>query len=302
MAWLYHKFVYYIIDSMKKLYLLSIVVLWSVFSIAQSIPNGGFENWTTNGNYADPDGWFTFNATFSAANTFTVEKGTPGATGNSYAKITSKNIGDNLFPGVLLMGSLVNNEIIPGMAINTKPAFLLGKYQSKIGKDDTALVIVQFTKWNNLTNTRELEGIGILDFIDLNTDTWTDFIVSIDYFGNVTPDSCSLTIILGNAPPAADNFFAVDDLIFSNTLNSTNEINKIITQVYPNPNDGTFTVNSTSNMSYIQITNILGEVVFSQNVKGNSVPITLNNLAKGIYYYSMNTLDDKTITGKISIN
>ncbi|MFA9214008.1 MAG: T9SS type A sorting domain-containing protein [Candidatus Methylacidiphilales bacterium] len=287
---------------MKKMYLLGLMVLCYVFSIAQNIPNGGFENWTTTGNYTDPNGWFTFNATFSSANTFTVEKGTPGATGNSYAKITSKRIGDNLFPGALLMGSLVNNEVIPGMAINTKPAFLLGKYQSKIGKDDTALVIVQFTKWNNLTNTRELEGIGILDFIDLNTDTWTEFIVSMDYIGNITPDSCSITIILGNAPPAADNFFAVDDLIFSNTLNSINDINAITTQVYPNPNDGKFTINSTANMSYIQITNILGEVVFSENINGNSVPITLNNLATGLYFYSINTIDNKVIIGKILIN
>lgn len=278
------------------------MVLWSVFSIAQSIPNGGFENWTTTGNYANPNGWFTFNATFSAINIATVEKGTPGATGNSYAKITSKNIGDNLFSGALLMGSLVNNEVIPGMAMNASPAFLLGKYQSKIGKDDTALVIVQLTKWNSLTNTRELTGIGVLDFIDLNTDTWTEFIVSIDYIGNITPDSCSITIILGNAPPASDNFFAVDDLIFSNTWNSLNEVNKITTQVYPNPNDGSFTINSTSNLSYIEVTNILGEVVFSQNIMGNSVPIVLNNLAAGLYYYSIKTINNKVITGKININ
>lgn len=284
------------------MYLLGLMFLWSVYSTAQNIPNGGFENWTTTGNYADPDGWFTFNSTFSALNIFTVEKGTPGATGNSYAKITSKNIGDNLFPGALLMGSLVNNGVIPGMAINTKPAFLLGKYQSKIGKDDTALVIVQFTKWNNLTSSRELVGIGILDFIDLNTETWTEFIVSMDYFENTNPDSCSITITLGNAPPATDNFFAIDDLIFSNTLNSTNEINKITTQVYPNPNDGSFIINSTSNMSYIQITNILGEVVFLQNIKGNSVAITLNNLAAGFYYYSINTVNNKVIKGKININ
>ncbi len=287
---------------MKKMYLLGLMVLWSVFSIAQNIPNGGFENWSTTGNYANPDGWFTFNATFSAINVFTVEKGTPGASGNGYAKITSKNIGDNLFPGALLMGSLVNNEVIPGMAINTKPAFLLGKYQSKIGKDDTALVIVQFTKWNNLTNTRELQGIGILDFIDLNSDTWTEFIVSMDYIGNLTPDSCSITITLGNVPPASDNFFAVDDLIFSNTLNLTNETNKPIAQVYPNPNNGKFTINSTANMSYIQITNILGEVVFLQNINGNSVPIILNNLAAGFYHYSINTIDNKLINGKIMIN
>lgn len=287
---------------MKTMYLLGLMVLLSVISTAQNIPNGGFENWTTIGNYADPNGWFTFNATFSAINLFTVEKGTPGATGNSYAKITSKNIGDNLFPGALLMGSLVNNEVIPGMAINTKPAFLLGKYQSKIGKDDTALVIVQFTKWNKLNSTRELIGIGILDFIDLNTGTWTEFIVSMDYIGNISPDSCSITITLGNAPPVSDNFFAVDDLVFSNILNSINEINKITTQVYPNPNDGKFTINSTANMSHIQITNILGEVVFLQNINGNSVPITLNNLAAGIYYYSINTINNKFIKGKININ
>ncbi len=55
-------------------------------------------------------------------------------------------------------------------------------------------------------------------------------------------------------------------------------------------------------MSYIQITNILGEVVFSENINGNSVPITLNNLAAGLYFYSITTENNKVIKGMITIN
>lgn len=286
---------------MKKIYLVAAMALLAVFSKAQTIPNGGFENWTNTGNYADPDGWYTFNSTFASLGVFTVEKGTPGASGSSYAKVITKDFGGDLVPGFLLLGAISNDDIKPGMAINTKPPFLVGKYQAKVTNGDTALVTVQLSKWNSSTNSRDIVGMGLLEFSNNNTTTWTNFTVNIDYGPN-TPDSVAIIVMLGKDAPVANDFISVDDLAFSNNSASINNAKQAVAQIYPNPSNGNFVINSSITMSNIQITNILGEVVFTQNLKGNSAPIALNNLAAGIYIYTIQTIDNQLINGKISIN
>ncbi len=288
---------------MKKIYLVAAMALLAAFSKAQSIPNGGFENWTTTGNYSDPNGWYTLNSELSTLSVVTVEKGTPGASGNSYAKVITKDIGGDFAPGFLLLGKITSqDELIPGMAINTKPPFLIGKYQAKITAGDTAMIMVQLTKWNSSTNDRDLVGMGALSFGNNNTTTWTNFTVNLDYDPTNIPDSAAIIIMLGKDAPVANDFISVDDLAFSNNSASINNAKQAVAQIYPNPSNGNFVINSSITMSNIQITNILGEIIFTQNLKGNSAPIALNNLAAGIYIYTIQTTDNQLITGKISIN
>ena len=66
-------------------------------------------------------------------------------------------------------------------------------------------------------------------------------------------------------------------------LNFTN--NKLA--IYPNPNNGIFTVllkNDDSEATTIQVLNINGQVVYSENATNNSFELQLNDLGKGIYF------------------
>jgi len=58
---------------------------------------------------------------------------------------------------------------------------------------------------------------------------------------------------------------------------------QLIYNVYPNPNNGQFVVNTKKNV-IITITNSLGEVVFNEKVIEDKTIITINELANGIYF------------------
>ena len=67
---------------MEKLILILIAFIsHSLFTHAQSIPNNGFENWTSMGTYNNPDNWASLNDLTATMNTFTCVKGTPGVVG-----------------------------------------------------------------------------------------------------------------------------------------------------------------------------------------------------------------------------
>ena len=68
-----------------------------------------------------------------------------------------------------------------------------------------------------------------------------------------------------------------------NILSASGEIN-----VYPNPNNGQFTVvlsEGTSTGSSIEIYNVLGQDIKSEKLKTNSTVINLSNQANGVYLY-----------------
>lgn len=78
---------------------------------------------------------------------------------------------------------------------------------------------------------------------------------------------------------------------FSNTVNVTNlgatviSINTIDNGVYiyPNPNNGIFTIKSPSKISTVEITNTLGTIVLSQTVNADAVTFDLTKETGGIY-------------------
>ncbi|MEO8733500.1 MAG: hypothetical protein ABI373_04125, partial [Flavobacteriales bacterium] len=76
------------------LLIIGAVGLLPISTVMAQIPNSGFENWTTVGDHLNPDGWLSTNDQLAAFGVFTCEKGTPGASGAAYVKLTTK-----VFPG-----------------------------------------------------------------------------------------------------------------------------------------------------------------------------------------------------------
>ena len=70
--------------------------------------------------------------------------------------------------------------------------------------------------------------------------------------------------------------------------------------VYPNPNNGNFTIDLSSRTSDISINNVLGQIVYQQKITGKAT-INLSDLRKGIYFVKSIDTNGKIEITKITI-
>lgn len=98
---------------------------------------------------------------------------------------------------------------------------------------------------------------------------------------------------LQNTPPAFSMFTAKAGGISTGLPGGPVNANNIA--VFPNPSGGQFYFNGLTNGSTIQIYNVLGAIIYSSiAISGNEL-ISLNNNAKGIYFYKVS--DNQMVTG-----
>ncbi len=75
-----------------------------------------------------------------------------------------------------------------------------------------------------------------------------------------TNDRCSMT-------SATENVFDTDEL-----------------NIFPNPSNGIFNMNSQHEITGIEVYNCLGEKIFTQNISGTNLTIDISNHSKGVYF------------------
>lgn len=73
-------------------------------------------------------------------------------------------------------------------------------------------------------------------------------------------------------------------------------------KIFPNPNNGKFTITAASTIKKVEVANLVGETVLSNSVlKGNLANIELNNFSTGVYLVKVYT-EFGVITEKITLN
>ncbi len=122
---------------------------------AQDIPNGGFENWTNQGAYIDPDGWLTSNmVSWSVANMLTCEQGSPGVVGAHFVKVSDRFLTSaGMQQGSITVGMPGG---FPAFPYTDRPDALNGfwQYHPQNGGSD-GVVNAALTRWNSVTHQRE---------------------------------------------------------------------------------------------------------------------------------------------------
>jgi polyhydroxybutyrate depolymerase len=81
-----------------------------------------------------------------------------------------------------------------------------------------------------------------------------------------------------------------------------NKSNEIIT-VYPNPSNGTFTIDIDNyDNTNFQLLNVLGTVVYEGKIVEKTTKLNLNNLTKGIYIFKISNLTEVVKNSKLIID
>ncbi|MEY2829674.1 MAG: hypothetical protein RIQ33_1532 [Bacteroidota bacterium] len=281
----------------KNLIKISLIILFVVVlksSFAQTIPNAGFENWTTTGSYSDPDNWMTQNSTTSASNVYTAEKGTPGSPGTSYLKLTSKTVGMRV----------TNGTASSRFAYNQRSANFIGKWQHMISGTSQGSVDIQFTRWDAgmSKNMPVASGHVVLSGMAMS---WAAFNIPMVYSDSLNmPDSCSITFAASGFQPADGDYLWVDDLSFSGTVAMASGINQIddnikSVELFPNPSFTTIKLKyNLTNPStiIIKLFDVTGKQITTlyngQAIIGkNELAIDCTTLNQGLYIVKIESAD-----------
>ena len=71
--------------------------------------------------------------------------------------------------------------------------------------------------------------------------------------------------------------------------------------IYPNPASSEFTINSSNQIQSINVYNLVGELVYSQNSLSNSHVVNVNNWNLGVYFVEVNLVNRYSTAHKIVI-
>ncbi len=283
----------------KTIITLSTIVLTSVSAFAQ-IPNSGFENWTTVGNYSVPNNWGTMNNTTTLAGVYTAEMGTPGNPGASYLKLTSKSImGLGVVNGIAVSGVLDSLTMTPksGFAFSQRPLNMTGKWQHMIYGNSQGSVSVKLTRWDNGLNTRVTVATGSVTLSGMAM-SWANFSIPLSYTDGNNPDTCIIVLKASGSNPTDMDYLWVDNLAFSGTVTAIQNQTSVLSQVSVFPNPTAEILNFKFNLTTEQLVSAelfdeTGKLMVSKDfgkLQGESQQIlNINNIAKGIYFIKVTT-------------
>jgi hypothetical protein len=292
---------------MKKNYIILILLMVISITTFSQIPNGSFEDWTTFDSYEEPVSWASLNSLTSEYGVFTCEKGTPGNPGNYFLKLTSKDLMSiAVLQGYAICGSLDisgEDETIKGFSFTDRPANLTGKWQHMIYGSSQGMVAVQLTKWDEETQSQIIIASLEYTLTDMAM-SWTDFSLPLTYLDSRTPDTCLIAFISSGDDPTLNDYLYVDNVAFQGNVVGIDEASMQTIQVYPNPASNQISVEHQfpiDGNSSIMITNILGELLYSEPVTSSKQTIQVDHFENGIYFVTIKSKEGN-ITQKVIIN
>ena len=267
-----------------NLLLISAVGLLPFSKVVAQIPNNGFENWTTVGDHLNPDDWYTSNDQTAALGLISCEKGTPGAVGNAYAKLTSKVLPGTtgVLPGV--MGT--------GFAYSGRPAAWNGSVKYDIQSGDQASVTVGF--YLNGVGI----GLGLLGFTGTQS-SWVDFSVPITYAdGTSIPDSAAITIGSSGSDAVEGTTISFDDLSFGsfNGNAGVQEVQAAIgLRVYPTLATDVLNLVADQPLAEVDVLDLTGRDLMSQATQAENLALNVSGLNTGRYLVQIRLADGRRL-------
>lgn len=255
----------------KYFFLLGFALLFFGKVEAQSIPNPGFENWSTI-TFDNPEFWVTLNplSTFPFNNPISAYQTTGAdAYSGSYAlKVKTIVLSNNPLPGslpdvlgVAFAGTATDiSNVINGYSYSGRPDTMTFYYKYIPQSGDSGLCYVSFTRYDALLDSTILIGDGFYP-MDTLTSNFTNAIIAIDYYNSDIPDTASITFLSSaSSSPIPDSYLIVDELMFSDALPTVSQIEQdtLLYDLYSVTSAQTVSVNV---VSWNDDTNLSGATV-----------------------------------------
>ena len=282
----------------KQLLFIGAIVFASAAG-AQTIPNGGFENWTDNGLYEDPDQWVSLNffALLGAPETATkstdAHSGTYAAQLQTVAADVDGDGNNDTIPSSLSLGTLdlMSGESTNGAAFTSRPDSLTGWYKFAPLNADAFVVQVSLTKWNAVSGEQETVASGTYTQ-DAAASVYRRMSFPLVYESTDIPDTVSVTFITaGGMTTSPGTALWIDDLAFvtNSPLAVIPKPAEPAIQLYPNPAKESVNVVLAKDAN-IHICNALGmEVDVMRATASKTLSIPTAKYDNGVYLLKTDT-------------
>lgn len=274
---------------MKKQVLFFALLGATSLANAQSVPNGGFENWVDQTVYEDPQYWSGMNALAMFGAEATAIKSTDAHSGTYALKLITSisDIGNDgemdTLPGIIMLGAMdpMSGTGTTGYAFDQRPDSLIGWYKLNSPTNVPFQLEFSSSKWN--FNTSSPETIGAASFAGQASSDYVRFSIPINYQTSESPDSIQIYISNSINEPIANELF-IDDLSF--VYNSTAGLDDLTSafRLAPNPATTELRIESDLPMQNIRITDLNGRTVFETNVSQLNYQVETTSFSNGVYY------------------
>ncbi|MCD4746817.1 MAG: T9SS type A sorting domain-containing protein [Bacteroidales bacterium] len=195
----------------KLLFIFIILFVVSQNSISQAISNSGFESWSNQTHFEDPDQFSSSNMFCIAAFTDpNVIKINDAITGNYALKLVSVNTNEDPINGAIFIGYPGDEMILGGTPFAERPDSVTGYVKYDVKPGDTAYIAVLFKKlWQPI-------GMCLVPFTGTQTE-YQEFTASIQWMVPIiTPDTLAVGILSSSlfGIPMPGSMLIVDNLQF----------------------------------------------------------------------------------------
>jgi len=299
---------------MKKLMIISVILIFAPTFQGKAQPNGGFENWSTIYTLQEPDNWQTLNfISLTAPNPLSAFKATgiDKHSGNYALKLKTVYFSNNPLPDVVgdTTGGVFTGKVTLspfaykyGFPYTGRPEKL--EFWSKyypVG-NDTAGAIVILKKWNGThSDTIAIGGTNINATVG-----YSPFQTDLIYYSSELPDSAFIGFSASKVPQIArvNSTLYVDDVTFLGWVGVKGyDTNAELIKIFPNPaSDNVNILSSIEASDNIQVSDVTGKLVGRYKIRNCEVNINTGAFAEGIYIYEIQNDEGRMLCkGKFNV-
>lgn len=286
----------------NTLLLLWSVVCWQCSAMAQTpaLPNGGFEQWTDQGNYDTPNDWTTLNVLAALGAPAGASQSSTAAAGNYALQLQTVSFFGNIIPGLAYLGDFNTLDPLNGTKFGKpfvgRPLSLRGSYRYTPVNGDVGGITIQLWRTNPATGKRDTIAEAELT-ADVLMNEYAAFELPLVYTSDELPDSINLVLITSSTADegggSVGSTLLVDGLeLFYEPvgLSATYFTANSTAQLYPNPASRylhircplllSATAHNTANWI---VYDAMGRLIWQQQLSDSHSALDISLWAAGVY-------------------